>query len=92
MPALAAVLLFGALIIELAGYSWISGSEAAWTIVLPLLVFAAFVFGIGFGYWLRRNRPEIYQDLSAGDSAEDAVAIRTDRLETIAVKKAAEGR
>ncbi|QUY63452.1 APC family permease [Gulosibacter molinativorax] len=87
IPSIASVLLIAALAIELAGFSWITGVEAGWTVLLPILVFAMLVFGIGFGYWLRKNRPEVYQDLAAGDSAEEAAAIRTDRLMTQAAAR-----
>lgn len=80
VPSVAGVLLISVLIIQLLGFQWITGSDAGWTTILPFLVFAALVFGIAYGYWLRKNRSEIYADLAAGDSAEEAAAIRADRL------------
>lgn len=80
VPAIASVLLLAALTIELIGFQWITGIEAGWTVLLPLLVFAAFVFGIGFAFWLRKNHRDVYVDLAAGDSAEAANDVRTGRL------------
>lgn len=80
MPAIAAVLLLGVLTVELIGFTWITGIEASWTFLLPLLVFAALIFGIGFGFWMRKNRPQVYANVSAGDSAEEAAALRQERL------------
>ncbi len=79
-PALASVLVLGALGIEYWGFSYITGSEEPWTMALPWIVVAAFVFGVLFAFWLRSNRPSSFRDLAAGDSAEEAGEIRTRRL------------
>lgn len=79
-PALAAVLLFGAVVIELLGFQWITGSEAPWARYLPLAVFAMALIGVLLALWFRRNRSEIYEDLAAGDTAAEAVEIRRARI------------
>lgn len=80
IPVIATVLLGAALVVQLMGYQWITGIDAAWTMALPALVFVALLGGIVYGFWLRKGRPEIYDDLSAGDNAEEAAAIRDARI------------
>lgn len=86
-PALGAVLLLGAVAIELAGFGWITGSQAAWTLALPWLVFAMGLLGLGLGLYLRRARPALYAELGAGDTAEQAAALRAARQESTIVKE-----
>lgn len=80
VPVLATILLGAALVVQLAGYQWITGIDAGWTMVLPALVFVVLIGGIGYGFWLRKGRPEIYADISAGDNSEEAAAIRDARI------------
>lgn len=88
-PIIATVLLSAALIVQITGFSWITGSEETWTAVLPWIVVAVAVFGVGFGFWLKQNRPRTYRDLAAGDTAEEAAALRDARLtETAAIRLA----
>lgn len=79
-PALSTVLLVIALIVELKSFTWITGSEDAWTTVIPWIIPIALIFGIGYGFWIRKNRPATYADLSGGDTAEEAAAMRDIRL------------
>lgn len=80
VPVIATLLLGAALIVQLMGYQWITGIDASWTMVLPALVFVVLIGGILFGFWLRKGRPEIYDDISAGDNSEEAAAIRDARI------------
>ncbi|HWH27199.1 MAG TPA: APC family permease [Pseudolysinimonas sp.] len=88
-PAIASVLLLGALIVQITGFSYITGSQEGWTGFLPWVVLIVLVSGIGFGVWIRRFRPRTYQDLAAGDSAEEAAALREIRVQAHAEEKAA---
>ncbi|GAA3881991.1 APC family permease [Leifsonia kafniensis] len=81
-PALAGVLLVLATVIEIFGIQWITGVEASWTMILPVLVLAALVLGIAFGFWLKKNKPRTYLDLAAGDSPEEAAALRSARIQS----------
>lgn len=86
-PVLATILIAWALVMELAGFSWITGVEEWWTNLLPLGIVIALIAGVLVTFWLRKNRPLIYRDLGAGDSAEEAIEIRRARLaETGAIK------
>lgn len=79
-PVLSTVLLVAAFAIEIRAFTWITGSEEAWIGVLPWVIPAALVVGIGFGFWMRANRPDSYADLAGGDTAEEAAAMRTARI------------
>ncbi|WP_018897988.1 APC family permease [Rhizobium sp. 2MFCol3.1] len=79
-PAIAAVLLAGALAIELTSLEWVTGSSESWAVYLPLAFVALFIAGCGFTLWLKANRADVYQGLAAGDTAEEAAAIRERRL------------
>lgn len=88
-PVIATVLLVGALIIQLNGFPVITGSDEAWTAVLPWFVLLVGVGGVGFGFWLKKYRPRTYKDPAAGDSAEEAAALREKRLAETAVDRQA---
>ncbi|WP_030621815.1 APC family permease [Streptomyces fulvoviolaceus] len=79
-PSLASLLLVAALVIEINGFTWLTGSEASWTMVLPVLVGVSLLGGVIFGFWLRRRRPLTYADLSAGETPEAAAELRRRRL------------
>lgn len=79
-PALATVLLLAALVVEVSAFSWITGSQEPWTALLPWAIPAVLLGGIGFGFWIKHNRPHTYADLAAGDTAEEADQLRTVRL------------
>lgn len=79
-PALATILLAAALVAELLSFSYITGTQADWITVLPLVIPAALIFGVAFAFWLRKNRPATYADLAAGDTAEEAALLRVNRL------------
>ncbi|MPV89354.1 amino acid permease [Georgenia ruanii] len=79
-PALSTVLLAAALVVEISAFSWITGIEAPWTAALPWVIPIVLLGGTGFGFWIKKNRPHTYQDLAAGDTAEEAEMLRTARL------------
>lgn len=79
-PIISSLLLVAALVVELASFKWITGSEEAWVGILPWFVPLALLLGIAFAFWLKKNRPGTYADLAAGDSAEEAAARRAKRI------------
>jgi len=87
-PILATLLLLGALVAELTGFSYVTGVSAAWTNVLPLISLAALIFGVIFGFWLKRNRPTVYTGIAEGDTAEEAAELRQQRLARNAITPA----
>lgn len=78
-PVVATVLLVIALIIQLTGFTWITGSEEPWIAAIPWVLLALLVLGVGFGFWLRSGRPHIYEHLASGDSAEEALERQVQR-------------
>lgn len=78
-PAVAAVLLFGAVVIELIGFQWITGTDASWSRYLPVLVFIVAAIGLVLARWFRVNRPEIYSKLAVGDTVEEAATLQSSR-------------
>ncbi|MGC7100629.1 APC family permease [Amycolatopsis lurida] len=79
-PVLASVLIVVTIGLELWGFGYITGSSEPWTNYLPVLIAAVLITGFLVAVWLRRNRPEVYADLGAGDSAEEAREVRARRL------------
>ncbi|MEV6166100.1 amino acid permease [Streptomyces sp. NPDC052052] len=74
-PVLAAVLLAAAFVVEIHAFTYITGSDEPYMSYVPWIVPAVAVFGLYFGYWLRRNRPDHYAILSGGDTTEEAAEI-----------------
>ena len=75
-PILATVLLTVVLVAELRSFALVTGSEDELLNLLPLLILAAFVGGVGYSRWLKVKRPAVYALLSEGDTAEKAAALR----------------
>ena len=75
-PALSIVLLTAAMYIELKGFHFITGMEAAWSNYLPYFVLAAFIFGLLYALYLKKNKAKIYNHIAAGDNMEEVMRIR----------------
>lgn len=91
-PAVSFVLLLAALVIELNSFTWITGNPEPWTAVLPWIVLIVGVLGLVYAVVLQKVNPRVYQDLGAGDSAEEAESLREVRLtETAAIRLARKG-
>ncbi len=80
-PIFSIILLVMAMYIELKGFNFITGMEAAWTNYLPLLVLFAFVFGFFYALFLKKNKSSIYHHIAAGDNMEEVIRIREENRE-----------
>lgn len=75
-PALSIVLLTVAMYIELKGFNFITGMEATWSNYLPYSVLTAFIFGLLYALYLKKNKAKIYKHIAAGDNMEEVMRIR----------------
>ncbi|MFE7422074.1 APC family permease [Rhodococcus sp. NPDC057529] len=77
-PTLGTALLVIAVVIELRGFTWITGAPMHGLVaLLPWAVPIVFTIGVTFGLWLKRNKPDVYATLAAGDTAEEAALLQT---------------
>ncbi|MFE3059567.1 APC family permease [Nocardia sp. NPDC059239] len=79
-PAVAAILLVVALIIEINGFAYITGQSVAWTTYIPWVLPLLWAAGAGLALYLKLRRPRVYAGLAAGDTAEEAEVLRSARL------------
>ncbi len=59
---------------------WLTGSTAPWVLRMTAVFPGIFVLGYLFSLWLRKNRPATYAGLAAGDTMEEVVALRQERV------------
>jgi amino acid transporter len=78
-PALSAVAMCVALIVQLNSFNYITGSEAVWMSYLPWAVPIAAAVGIGYALFVKRTHPTVYADLAMGDTPEAAAGLRDAR-------------
>ncbi|MDX6623574.1 MAG: hypothetical protein QOE75_1506 [Solirubrobacterales bacterium] len=69
LPLIGAAALLAACYLGIDQYSLLTGSETGWQNQLPWVLVAAALFGVGQGLWLRRNRPQEFDEL--GESVDD---------------------
>ncbi|MEU4233245.1 APC family permease [Nonomuraea sp. NPDC026600] len=80
-PALATVLLITAFVTEIQSFTYITGNQETWTKAIPWILPLVFVIGLGVAFYFKANRPDVYDGLASGDSAEEAAALRAGRVE-----------
>ena len=70
-PLLGLAGLTAAVVLLVANFSLVTGTRAAVVNLLPWTLVLAAVGGIGYAWWLRRNRPDRYAALAATASPDD---------------------